>query len=181
MEFYKLVNSRQSVRKFSDKPVDRKVILQCIEAARLAPSACNAQPWKFIIVDDNELKNKIAKKAYGPLRSFNKFVPTAPVLIVITIEKSPFIPHIGGKIKNKPYHYYDIGITADHFCLQAEELGLGTCMLGWFNEKKVQQILHIPENREIGLLIAVGYPVKNYHQRKKIRKSIAGIHTFNKY
>ena len=79
------------------------------------------------------------------------------------------------------YSQIDIGIAAAHFCLQAAELGLGTCMIGWFDEKKIRQLLKIPEKRKIGLVITLGYPPEDYKVRKKIRKPLDEICGFNKY
>ncbi len=182
MTILQLIEHRQSVRKYdANKRVEPDKIEKCIEAARLAPSACNAQPWKFIVVDDILLKNKIAKETYDPIIRFNKFVVDAPVIVVITQEKSNFISKIGINVKKIEYPLIDIGITAAHFCLQAQELGLGTCMLGWFNEKPIKELLNIPSIRKIGLLICVGYPVENYKQRKKQRKPLSQILSYNKY
>ena len=87
MDFAELVKIRQSVRKYSNKPVEPEKIIQCIEAARLAPSACNSQPWRVVIVNDPELKEKVARETYGSVVQFNKFVHTAPVILVIVMEK----------------------------------------------------------------------------------------------
>ena len=112
----------------------------------------------------------MAGKTFGPAKTFNKFVPQAPVIVVIVLEKPKLVTQIGGVIKNKEYPLIDIGIAAEHFCLQAAEEGLGTCMLGWFNEKSIKKLLHIPAKKSIGLLITLGYPADNYPVRSKIRK-----------
>ena len=181
MNFSQLLMQRQSVRRYEEKPVEEDKLDRCLEAAYMAPSACNAQPWKFIIVDDPSLLKKVAGETWNKLVSFNKFVAQAPMIVVITIEKSPIVPTIGGRIKKKEYPLIDIGIAAEHFCLQATEEGLGTCMLGWFNEKSIQKLLHIPKNRKIGLMISVGYAPKNYKMRKKIRKVKSKVITRNRY
>jgi nitroreductase len=181
MEFNKLIHQRQSVRRYQNKPVELEKIEKLIQSVHLAPSACNSQPWKLIIVDDPELKNEVAKATFNKTISFNKFAIEAPVIAVLVIEKAKPIAQIGGFIKNQEYPQYDIGISAAHFCLQAEELGLGTCMIGWFNEKKIQQLLHIPKKRKIGLLITLGYPPEDYKLRKKVRKPTDEICGFNSY
>ncbi len=181
MTFQELINQRQSVRKYIDKPVEHEKIEQLIEAVHIAPSACNSQPWKLIIVDDPELKDKVAKATFSKAISFNKFTIQAPVFAVLVIEKAKLIAQLGGKVKNQEYAQYDIGIAADHFCLQAAELGLGTCILGWFDEKKIKQLLNIPKKRKIGLLITLGYAPKEYKTRKKIRKPLEQIYGFNSY
>lgn len=181
MTIKELINQRQSVRKYTDKPVERQKIDQLIEAVHLSPSACNSQPWRLIIVDEPELKNKVAAATFSATVAFNKFTREAPVIAVLVIEKATLIAQIGGSIKNQEYPMYDIGIAAAHFCLQATELGLGTCMIGWFDETKIKQLLKIPPKRKVGLLITLGYPPEGYKLRKKIRKPIEGICRFNTY
>ncbi|HBS86812.1 MAG: NAD(P)H nitroreductase [Bacteroidetes bacterium GWF2_38_335] len=181
MKLIDIISARQSVRKYSDKPVDREKIIRCLEAARLAPSACNSQPWKFIVVDEPGLKSKVAKETYGPLIRFNKFAAEAPVMIVVVIEKPKLITQIGETLKNKEYPLIDLGIACEHFCLQAQEDGLGTCMLGWFNEKPLKKLLNIPEKRTIGLVISLGYAPDGYKQRMKIRKTMEEMSGFNGY
>jgi len=181
MNFQELIKHRQSVRKYQDKPVEREKIEKIIQAVHLAPSACNSQPWKIIMVDDPQLKNEVARATFSKTISFNRFAIQAPVIAVLVIEKAKLIAQIGGSIKNMEYPKIDIGIAASHFCLQAAELGLGTCMIGWFDEKKIQQLLKIPEKRKIGLVITLGYPPEDYKLRQKIRKQVVEICGFNSY
>ncbi len=181
MDFSELIKIRQSVRSYSDKPVEKEKLEQCLEAARLAPSASNSQPWKYIVVDQEELKNKVARATFDKVVKFNKFVPQAPVIIVIVIEKPKIITQIGGEIKRREWPFIDTGISAEHFCLQAAELGLGTCMIGWFNQGKIQKLLNIPRNKTIGLLITLGYATAGYALRKKSRKEKSEIIGNNKY
>jgi nitroreductase len=181
MIFQELIGKRQSVRKYQDKPVEREKIEKIIEAVHHAPSACNSQPWKIIIVDDPVLKNDVARATFSKTISFNKFAVEAPVIAVLVIEKAKLIAQIGGSIKNMEYPKIDIGIAASHFCLQAAELDLGTCMIGWFDEKKIQKLLKIPEKRKIGLVISLGYPLDGYKLRQKFRKPLEGICGFNSY
>lgn len=150
MTFQELISLRQSVRKYQDKKVEREKIETLIEAVHLAPSACNSQPWKLIIVDEPVLKNEVAKATFSKAITFNKFAIQAPVIAVLVIEKAKLIAQIGGSLKNQEYPKYDIGIAAGHFCLQAADLGLGTCMIGWFDEKKIQELLHIPKKSGFG-------------------------------
>ncbi len=181
MTFTELIKTRQSVRKYSKKAVEPEKLQLCLEAARLAPSASNSQPWTFIVVDEPGLRQKVANETFGPLKSFNKFVPEAPVIVVFVIEKPKLITEIGGRLKKKEYPLIDIGIAAEHFCLQAAELGLGTCMLGWFNEKPIKHLLQIPEIKTIGLLITLGYAADGYRLRTKIRKAYDDVVRYNTY
>ncbi len=181
MTFRELMNRRQSVRRYQDKPVEREKLQQLIEAVRFAPSASNSQPWKLILVDEPELKDKVANATFTKLVAFNKFAPQASVMAVLVIEKPKMITQIGGSVKNREFPLIDIGIAAEHFCLQATELGLSTCMLGWFNEKKIKQLLSIPKKKRIGLVITLGYETEDYKQRVKIRKSVKEMSSFNSY
>ncbi len=181
MTFLQLINRRQSIRRYQNKPVEQEKILQLIDAVQIAPSACNSQPWKLIIVDEPELKDKVANATFSKIVSFNKFTIQAPVMAVLVLEKAKLIAQIGGSLKNMEYPQIDIGIAAEHFCLQAAELGLGTCMIGWFDEKKIQKLLHIPKKRKIGLVISLGYAPEDYKLRKKIRKPVDEICGFNSY
>ncbi len=179
--FLELVQKRQSDRKYIDKPVEPEKLHRCLEAARLAPSASNSQPWTFVVVNTPELVKKVGKAAMGPLMSFNLFVPKAPVIVAIVMEKPKVITEVGGRIKNKEYPLMDVGIAAEHFCLQAADEGLGSCMLGWFDEKKVKELLHVPDEKNVPLLITLGYTPENYRHRKKIRKKYEKVVKFNRY
>ena len=181
MNFLTLIEKRQSDRKYTSQTVEREKIERCLEAARLAPSASNSQPWSFIVVDEPDLKKKVAAKSVGPLRSFNNFVSQAPVIVAIVMEKPKVITELGGRIKEKEYPLIDIGIAAEHLCLQATEEGLGSCMLGWFDEKGVKALLNVPEKKSISLLVTLGYTPEGYKHRKKIRKSLEKVVKWNKY
>ncbi|VAW24036.1 Nitroreductase family protein [hydrothermal vent metagenome] len=181
MTFQELISKRQSVRRYQDKPVERGKLELLIDAVRISPSACNSQPWKLIIVDGPELKGQIAKATFSKTMAFNRFTVEAPVIAVFVIEKPKLVAQIGGSLKNREFPLIDIGIAAGLFCLQATELGLGTCMIGWFNEKKVKKLLNIPPKKRIGLLISVGYEPIDYKQRQKIRKNKEEMSSFNSY
>ncbi|MCD4697988.1 MAG: nitroreductase family protein [Bacteroidales bacterium] len=181
MKFIELVNERQSVRKYTLTKVEPEKLHRCLEAARLAPSASNSQPWTFIVVDDPGLKDEVARFTFDKIVSFNKFVVQAPVLVVFVIEPPRLVTQIGGAIKNKEFPLIDIGIAAEHFCLQAAEEGLGTCMLGWFNQRPIKKILNIPKSKNIGLIIPVGYPPGDYPLRKKSRKPFDSVVKYNSY
>jgi nitroreductase len=181
MTFLELVRQRQSVRAYNpDRKVEPEKLSRCIEAVRLAPSACNAQPWKLVIVDDPELKEKVAKAATSKLLGFNPFTHESPVLVAVVREEPNFTSKLGSVLKDKPYTIMDVGIAVEHFCLQAAEEGLGTCIMGWFDESGVKKLLGIPKKKRVELIIAVGYPAKE-QQREKIRKSTGEISCFNKY
>lgn len=178
--FYNLVNNRQSDRAYDTRPVERGKILRILEAARLAPSACNAQPWRFIVVDDPELKNRLADAAASKVLGINHFTKQAPVHIVIVMEAANFNSNFGSIVKGKTFPLIDIGIAAEHICLAAKAEGLGSCMLGWFDEPAVKKLLSIPKQRRVPLIITIGYPATD-EIREKRRKSFDEVVSFNKY
>ena len=177
MEFQELILKRQSDRKYLPTPVEEDKILKCIDAARLSPSACNAQPWTFVVVEEDNLRLEVEKAASG--MGMNNFAVQAPVIIAIVLEKPNFTSKIGSVIKDKEYPLIDIGIAANQFCLQATELGLGTCILGWFDEKKIKKLLNVPSSKRIPILITLGY--SDARLREKTRKPIDKMYKQNKY
>ncbi|MBC8394595.1 MAG: nitroreductase family protein [Bacteroidales bacterium] len=181
MNFLELVQKRQSCRAYDPtRPVEKEKLDRCIETVRLAPSACNSQPWKLVIVDDPELKNKIAAAADSRLLGFNHFAKDSPILVVVVREAPNLTSKIGTLLKDKPYTIMDVGIAAEHFCLQATSEGLGSCMMGWFDENKVKELLGIPMKKRAELIISLGYPLDD-KLRKKIRKPVEEICSFNGY
>ncbi len=180
MTFLELARKRSSIRKYLPQKVDRDLILKALEAARLAPSACNAQPWHFVVVDDSAEIKKLAKETYLPLSKLNRFVEDAPVIIAVISEKPNLSSSIGGYIKRKPYYLMDVGMAVEHLCLQAAEDNLGTCILGWFNEKKVKKYLHVPREKSIPLLVTLGYPDIS-HTSVKHRIDLEDLYTFGFY
>ena len=180
VSFTDLIQKRYSVRSYTDTPVDREKIEACVEAARLAPSACNSQPWRFLVVDKPELIKRIAPLTRIPGISMNSFVEKAPVLIALVGERPNLSSSLGAVVKKTPFYLIDIGIAAEHFCLRAAELGLGTCMLGWFGNKKIKRLLNIPMVKKLPILITLGYPGKD-EIPQKARKSLADIIDYNRY
>jgi len=176
-----LLKHRKSVRDFLDRPVEREKIMMCLQAARIAPSASNSQPWKFIVVDDRQLKDKLCKAAFSGIYSFNSFCKTAPVIVVIVSEKSKFLARVGDMFRGTQYYLIDIGIAGEHLVLQAEDLGLGTCWMGWFDEGAVKSILNVPEEKKIDVLIALGYYDRQEVSPEHDRKPMDKIASFNSY
>lgn len=174
-----LINSRQSERRYLDRPVEQEKIDRITEAGRLSPSACNGQPWRFIVVDDPELRHKVATATESEILRMNTFVHQAPVLIVIVREKSNFTSRAGDLVKKRDYSLIDIGIATASMVYQATAEGLGTCILGWFDEKKIRELLGIPKLKRVELVISVGY-TENQH-RNKTRKSPGEVISSNSY
>ncbi|MFC1990099.1 nitroreductase family protein [Chloroflexota bacterium] len=181
MSLLDLIKNRKSVRNFLDRPVEREKIMACLGAARLAPSACNSQPWRFIVVDDRQLKDKLCEAAFRGIYFINAFCKTAPVIVAVISEKSKFLARIGEMFRGTKYYLIDIGIAGEHFVLQAEDLGFGTCWIGWFNERAVKSILNIPEQKKVDILIAVGYYDREKPGTEHGREPMDKIASFNTY
>ena len=101
--------------------------------------------------------------------------------MLLFLEKPKLTTELGGRLKKKEYPLIDIGIAAEHICLQATEEGLGSCMLGWFDEKSVKSLLGVPDKKSIPLLITLGYTAEDYKHRKKIRKNMVDVVKYNSY
>ena len=177
MNFQELITERQSTRKYLGKSMDKVLVEKCLEAARLAPSACNSQPWHFVVVDDKDKIKEIGEAAAS--LGMNKFAADVPVIVAVVLEKMNFTAKVGSILKNKDYCMLDLGIAVEHFCLQATEEGLGTCIIGWFDEKRVAKLLGVPKGKRIPLLLTLGYP--DCELRKKIRKPLEEISSWNRY
>ncbi len=179
-DFGNLATLRQSDRAFDSKrPVEKEKIDRILEAARLAPSACNSQPWHFIVVDDPEIKNEVADATSTKILGLNHFTKQAPVHIVVVEESVNMSSGFGGWVKDKYFAHVDIGIVASYITLAAESEGLGSCILGWFNEDKMKKILNIPPKRRVLLDIIIGYSTQD--KREKKRKPLEEIVSYNKY
>ncbi len=178
MNFIELVKKRQSDRSFeSDKPVEPEKLEYILRAAHLAPSACNAQPWKFVVVTDPDLRTKTASAIAD--KGMNPFAGAAPVQVVIVEENPNFTSRVGGIIKQKYYPHMDIGIAAAHLTLAAAEQGLGSCIVGWFNEKKLSSLLGIPASKRPVLVVLLGYSTQPTRDKK--RKPLDDVVSYNTY
>ncbi len=189
--FAELAKIRQSDRKYKEQPVEREKILQDIDNKLL--EFINSDKYKdellmmgnlgnysltnqIYILLQNEKKEQIAECSIG--LGMNKFTHQCPVMIAVVLEKQNFMSSIGSIIKNKDYCLFDLGIAVNQFCLQAADLGLGTCIIGWFDEKKIKKILGV-RNRRIPLLISLGYP--DAPTREKVRKPLEVMSSWNQY
>jgi len=176
--FQKILRGRRSIRRYLPTPVDPEKIRTCLEAARLAPSAHNAQPWRFVVVDDPELKDRLTAAAFSGIYSGSKFAARAPVIIVLLVELEFVTNRIGARLQGVPFHFLDMGIAGEHIVLQAEELGLATCWMGWFNYRKVRKVLDIPRKYKVVAMMPIGYAEKR-PSREPPRKTFEEVVTFN--
>ncbi len=161
--FLELAKARCSTRAYKSDPVPEEDILQVLEAARLAPSASNKQPWHFVVVRDPERRAELARVSGG-----QRFVGEAPV-IVAAVGTDP------GRVMTcgVPSYAVDVSIAVDHMTLAAEDLGLGTCWIGLFDQDEARRILGVPEDNMIVTLLPLGYPAAS--PRPKSRKGIEEI------
>jgi nitroreductase len=178
-EMLQLITGRQSDRKYEERPVEKEKLERIVEAARMSPSANNAQPWKFIVVTEPELIRKVADAASSKLLGMNVFVGQAPVQIIIVREKSDTPTRAASIVKKRDYSLIDIGIASENICLQAEAEGLGSCIIGWFDEKTLRKHLGIPSSRRAELIITIGYSASR--QRDKTRKPPGVTVSYNRY
>lgn len=178
MDFYQLVEERQSCRSYdSTREIPQEKLNRIIEAARLAPSACNSQPWHFITIVNPVNRDKVADALTS--MGMNKWASQATAFIVIVQESPNFTARLGGWIKNKHFPLIDCGIAASHITLAATAEGLGSCILGWFDEKQLRNILQIPRSKRILMVISLGYPIDEHRQH--IRKPLSDISSSERY
>lgn len=167
-----IIKHRGSCRSYLTKAVEEDKIEKCLEAARLAPSACNKQPWRFRIVTDEKLRKQICEDGLLPgipmpwLNNCSAIVVLCADTNIVTHKLAPMLTKV-------QYHLVDIGIAGEHFILAAESLGLGTCWIGWFKPKQIRKILKIPRHLQILSLISLGYPAESVEPPEK--KSIDEI------
>lgn len=165
MSFLEIANTRQSNRAYTDQPVEQEKLDAILEAVRLAPSACNGQPY-FITVCQGDTATAVAKQTQG--MGMNKFATQAPVLLVVS--ERPYVKSaaLGAKVKHNDYRSIDIGIAAAYLTAEAAAQGLGSCILGWFDDEKIRAICGL--DAPVRLVITLGYPADS--PREKKRKSI---------
>lgn len=177
MSFQELAARRESCRDYTGEPVSREQLNQILAAARLAPSACNSQPWKFIVCD-GETAAKTAKCVQSPPLPINKWADRAGAFIVLC--ETPARLMKGLPVSNQHYAQIDVGIAAAHLVLAAADLGLSTCIMGWFRENELRALLSIPRQATPRLVIAVGHAATPEIREKK-RKEADETVSFNRW
>jgi nitroreductase len=180
MSLDEIIKKRRSVREYSSREVDLNDLRKVIEAARFAPSACNKQPWRFVVVTAQEKVRMVFEKSLGGVIS-NSWAKTAPVFIVACAEKSLMVHKLAAGFKKIPYHFLDMGAAIEQMLLKATELGLGTCWIGWFNKKVIRKLFAIPKSLEIVSLIAIGHRCEDSQPEQKNRKELNQMLFLNRY
>ena len=174
MNFTEIAKARQSCRRYdSVRAVEEEKISAILEAARLAPSACNGQPY-HLTVCRGECALAVAKATTE--KGMNKFALDAPVMIVISEEHYVPSAALGSRVMKNDYRSIDIGIVAAYITAEAAALGLGSCILGWFNEKKIKDAAGI--DKTVRLVITLGYPSADDTLREKKRKELDKLVTY---
>lgn len=177
----KQIETRRSIRKYVSRPIDDKIIESILEAARLAPSGSNTQPWHFIIIKDEEIKQKVALVSHR-----QKWMLTAPVFIACVAD-------IRSRIKTKEeinlseespqfelkQIIRDTAIAIEHIVLEATNVGLGTCWVGWFKQNEIRPVLGIPSDKFLVAILTVGYPDEGPRTSK--RKDLKELVHYDKW
>ncbi|MCK4329840.1 nitroreductase family protein [candidate division WOR-3 bacterium] len=169
MDVRDAIKNRFSVRSYLNKPVEDEKLALVLDAARLAPSARNKQSWKFIVIKDKIIRQKLIDAAAG-----QQFVAEAPVVIAAVSTEPSYVMRCG-----IPAYSVDLAIAVDHMTLQAVELGLGTCWIGAFYQDKVKEILQIPDEYKVVALLPLGYPARS--PAEKLRKSKDEVVIYEKF
>jgi len=169
MDVMTAIKTRRSIRGYIDKPVEDEKLNAVLEAGRLAPSARNLQEWKYVVVKDKYLREKLVDAANG-----QHFIGQAPVVIVACATKTDHVMPCG-----ELSYPIDLAISIDHITLEATEQGLGTCWIGAFKQDEVKKLLGIPENVRVVVLLPMGYPDSTPAPRP--RKNIDEIVSYDKW
>ena len=174
MNFTEIAQNRQSCRSYDEeRPVEPEKLLSIMEATRLAPSACNGQPYHFTICQ-GDLAKEVAKATMG--MGMNKFASQAPVLIVVSEEPYVKSAALGAKVKKNDYRSMDIGIAVAYLTAEATAQGLSTCILGWLDDEKLRQLCGL--SHPVRLVITLGYATEDDKLRDKKRKDLDTLITW---
>ena len=171
MNFLEIANARQDCRSYDEnREVEKEKLEAVLEAARLAPSACNGQPYKITVCRGQAAKD-VAMSCRG--MGLNKFAVQAPICIVVS--EMPYVKSaaMGAKVKNNDYRSIDIGIVTAYLTAEASAQGLSTCILGWLDDGKIREICGL--EHPVRLVITLGYAKEGDPLRKKVRKDLDAL------
>ena len=171
MDLMDAIKTRRSIRRFKETPVPENLLKEVLNAARLAPSADNAQPWRIIVVRDEQSKLRLAAASNN-----QKFIAEAPIVLVVCGIPDEAFQSMGGYTGA---HVIDATIALDHVTLAAHAIGLGTCWIGWFKEEKVREVLSIPEDVPVVALTPLGYPAES--PERTSRKNLEDLVKYERY
>lgn len=167
MEFFEVIRSRRSIRRYQDRPVEEEKLVEVLEAARLAPSWKNLQCWRFLVLTE-AARVEAVLTALHPDNPGRRAIAQAPVAIVVCAD-----PRESGSEEGKDYYLADAAIAFEHLCLAACALGLGTCWIGWFDEARLKNNLDVPEELRVVGITPLGYP--DQEPKPRPRKELSEI------
>ena len=174
MDFLDIAKLRQSCRSYDEtRPVEEEKLNAILEAARLAPSACNGQPYHFTVCRGQAAKDvALACRGLG----MNKFAVQAPIAIVVS--EKPYVKSaaMGARVKGNDYRSIDIGIAVAYLTAEAAAQGLATCILGWLDDKKIREVCGL--DAPVRLVVTLGYAKEGDILRKKVRKDLDELASF---
>lgn len=179
MELLEGIKTRRSVRSFTDEKVSRETVEKIIDSARMAPSWKNSQTARYIVVEDKEVLAKIADEATLGFEHNKEIILGAPALVILaSVAKRSGYERDGSftTSKGQGWEMFDAGIAAQTFCLAAHEAGVGSVILGIFDDAKVAELINLPENQNVSALIPIGYSDKELPAVP--RKEVADLLTF---
>lgn len=174
-DYFELIQRRESCRDYDPRSVEKEKLLRCVEAARVAPSACNSQPWRYLVVSNPEMAAKLRPlvQEFGS----NKFASKCPVFAVVVEEKATLEERAAARFKDQHFAPIDIGLSVSQFCCAATEQGLSTCILGLFSEEKIKALFDLPKALRVRLVLCVGYAASD-KLREKRRKPLEEMSKF---
>lgn len=169
MDFYNVVENRTSIKKFKKNPIDKDKMQRMINAAMMSPSWKNNTSYKFIIVDDPKIKNKIADAIINKTDEAENSIKEAPVVAVVTSN-----PKLSGIVDDKKYYLVDSAIAMEHFILAASNEGYGTCWIASFDEEKIRKVLNIPNDYKVIAITPVGEIAENkeHYDKKNLEEYV---------
>lgn len=173
MDFYEVIRTRRSIRSYKPDPIPEEVLMRIMDAARIAPSGSNRQPWKFIVVKDEELRKRLAAACHN-----QTFIAEAPVIIVacgynIHWNRGGYMGDLSMLI--------DVSIAFTHLILAARAEGLGTCWIGAFDNEEVKKILGVPEDVNVVAITPLGYPKDEEFREPGSRKALSEIISIDRF
>ena len=175
-DFMSLAEARQSCRNYDPaRRPTREQLETCIRAARLAPSACNSQPWHFTVVNDPEVSPAVAEATR--LFGLNKFTENCPAYVVVCEQPARLMRRVTEFVSSQHYAQMDVGIATAHLCYAAAAQGLSTCVMGCFDEARLRELLPLPAEGRVRLVLAVGFAAQD-PLREKVRKPLEEICTY---
>ena len=183
MKFEQMLLQRESCRAYDGTPVAREDLEKICEAGRLTPSGCNAQPWKFMVVDAPQAREKLCDALLLPSgKSGAPWRESCPAFIVLVEQKAKLLPFAMEHFQDSQrFAQGDIGMASLNMCYQAMELGLSTCIVGMVDHDKMEHLFGIPKDQVVRIVLAVGYSKEKRVPRAKVRKPFEEVVCFNEW